>query len=181
MTSDKEAIHTEQDNNIQPLSSSLFGTISPRSNITSEPPIDFFPQEGSSTGIYERLQPIRVPLRRPQPFNPTPVQFLRQSNPDGTREALTAEQALGAHMDEAGSLLNPDPLLCSGVDVSIIEDQLDGDERFSQPLFFETAAGATASSLPSRDRDPLRLSRFLAFPTEVGHHGAEVHLFDGLV
>lgn len=30
-------------------------------------------------------------------------------------------------------------------------------------------------------RDPLRLSRFLVFPIQTGEHGAEIHLYDGMV
>lgn len=34
---------------------------------------------------------------------------------------------------------------------------------------------------PGFTRDPLRLSRFLTFPVQVGDHGAEIHIFDGMV
>lgn len=56
--------------------------------------------------------------------------------------------------------------------------------QFSDPAVGGPAAQARACDAGvagPRDRDPLRHSRFLTFPTQVGPLGVEVHLFDGLV
>lgn len=134
--------------------------------IPNEPP----PWTGQFlSSSHERLLQ-RVPLRSPQPFNPS-VKLLRQSQSDFSPD--TPEM-----LKSCGTFPLPSEASLQNTEEGKLEDR---------PLPFSPSAPSILPVVdplqlpPPRERDPLRLSRYLVFPNQVGHHGAEVHLFDGLV